>query len=119
MISVSESLARTALLACVLLAACKQAAPTAISAAGSHGDDVKPEQVEDKLDFVGQAEASKSVEVRSQVTGVIVARPYTEGTDVAQGTVLYRIDPTIVRGRASQCAGHARECAGAARECGA
>ncbi|MEP7067016.1 MAG: efflux RND transporter periplasmic adaptor subunit [Gemmatimonadota bacterium] len=56
---------------------------------------VEPETVEAKLDYVGQAEASKAVEVRSQVTGVIVARPYTEGTDVSQGTVLYRIDPTI------------------------
>jgi len=43
---------------------------------------------------VGQAAASRSVEVRSQVTGVIVARPYAEGTDVAKGTLLFRIDPT-------------------------
>src|SRR2546425_5178446 len=28
------------------------------------------------------------------VTGVIVARPYAEGTDVAKGTLLFRIDPT-------------------------
>jgi len=43
---------------------------------------------------VGQAAASLSVEVRSQVTGVIVERPYVEGTDVAKGTLLFRIDPT-------------------------
>src|SRR5207237_8332939 len=29
-----------------------------------------------------------------QVTGVIVARPYAEGTDVARGTLLFKIDPT-------------------------
>lgn len=55
---------------------------------------VAPETVSARYEYVGQAEASRSVEVRSQVTGVIVARPYVEGTDVAQGTLLFRIDPT-------------------------
>lgn len=44
-------------------------------------------------EWVAQAAAAKSVQVRSQVSGVIVARPYVEGTDVKKGTVLYRIDP--------------------------
>src|SRR5436190_7352150 len=55
---------------------------------------VVPETVTARYEYVGQAAASRSVEVRSQVTGVIVARPYTEGTDVAQGALLFRIDPT-------------------------
>src|SRR5881398_329224 len=55
---------------------------------------VVPETVSARYEYVGQAEASRSVEVRSQVTGVIVARPYAEGTDVAKGTLLFRIDPT-------------------------
>src|SRR5947199_7818148 len=55
---------------------------------------VVPETVAARYEYVGQAAASRSVEVRSQVTGVIVARPYTEGTDVAQGALLFRIDPT-------------------------
>jgi len=55
---------------------------------------VVPETVSAHYEYVGQAEASRSVEVRSQVTGVIVARPYAEGTDVAKGTLLFRIDPT-------------------------
>ena len=87
-------LPRAVLVACVLLAACKKAAPPAYPPPDVTVLTVKPEQVEAKLDYVGQAEASKVVEVRSQITGVIVSRPYTEGTDVAQGTVLYRIDPT-------------------------
>jgi membrane fusion protein (multidrug efflux system) len=77
-----------------MLAACKQAAPPAYPPPAVTVLKVEPEKVEAKLDYVGQAEASKAVEVRSQITGVIVARPYTEGTDVSQGTVLYRIDPT-------------------------
>src|SRR5258705_3246927 len=55
---------------------------------------VVPETVAARYEYVGQAEASRSVEVRSQVTGVAVARPYAEGTDVAKGTLLFRIDPT-------------------------
>src|SRR5438034_9329008 len=55
---------------------------------------VVPETVTARFEYVGQAAASRSVEVRSQVTGVIVARPYAEGTDVAKGTLLCRIDPT-------------------------
>src|SRR2546423_2706132 len=55
---------------------------------------VVPETVSARYEYVGQAEASRSVEVRSQVQGVIVERPYTEGTDVAKGTLLFRIDPT-------------------------
>ncbi len=55
---------------------------------------VVPETVSARYEYVGQAEASRRVEVRSLVTGVIVARPYVEGTDVAPGTLLFRIDPT-------------------------
>src|SRR5436853_6772054 len=55
---------------------------------------VAPETVSAHYEFVGETAASRRVEVRSQVTGVIVARPYAEGTDVAKGTLLFRIDPT-------------------------
>ncbi|MBA2685093.1 MAG: efflux RND transporter periplasmic adaptor subunit [Gemmatimonadaceae bacterium] len=92
--SVSNYLSRAAIVTCVIVAACKKAAPPAYPPAEVTVLTVKPETVEAKLDYVGQAEASKAVEVRSQITGVIVARPYTEGTDVKAGTVLYRIDPT-------------------------
>src|SRR6266480_4708166 len=55
---------------------------------------VVPETVTARYEYVGQAAASRSVEVRAQVTGVIVERPYAEGTDVAKGMLLFRIDPT-------------------------
>jgi len=45
------------------------------------------------FEWVAQAAASKSVQVRAQVSGVIVERPYIEGTDVPKGKLLYRIDP--------------------------
>ena len=54
---------------------------------------VQGQTVPAHLEWVAEAAASKSVQVRAQVSGVIVARPYVEGTDVRKGTVLFRIDP--------------------------
>lgn len=51
------------------------------------------ETIPGQFEWVAEAAASKSVQVRSQVSGVIVDRPYVEGTDVPKGKVLYRIDP--------------------------
>lgn len=45
------------------------------------------------FEFTGQAQASKSVEVRSLVSGTIVERYFREGTDVTKGQPLYLIDP--------------------------
>jgi membrane fusion protein, multidrug efflux system len=53
---------------------------------------VTPETVPARYEYMGQAEASRRVEVRSHVAGVIVARPYDEGTDVAAGALLFEID---------------------------
>jgi len=54
----------------------------------------EPHQVALPVEFMGTVEASRSVEVRSQVTGVIMARPYEEGSMVHAGDVLFRIDTT-------------------------
>jgi membrane fusion protein (multidrug efflux system) len=54
---------------------------------------VQPQTIPGQYEWVAQAAASKSVQVRAQVSGVIVDRPYVEGTDVPKGKVLYRIDP--------------------------
>ena len=55
---------------------------------------VVPRQVDQVFEFAGTVEARRSVDVRAQVNGVIVARPFTEGQAVRAGQVLYRIDPT-------------------------
>ena len=55
---------------------------------------VTPRTVEDNLQFTGQVRAYRSVQVRAQASGVILARPFTEGAQVQAGEVLYRIDPT-------------------------
>jgi membrane fusion protein (multidrug efflux system) len=49
--------------------------------------------VPDEPEFIGQAEASRPVEIRPQVTGLIKAVLYQEGRDVKKGARLYQIDP--------------------------
>jgi membrane fusion protein (multidrug efflux system) len=49
--------------------------------------------VADEPEFIGQAEASRIVEIRSQVTGIMKERLFLEGRDVHKGDPLYRIDP--------------------------
>lgn len=44
-------------------------------------------------DFVGRVVAFRSVEVRTQVEGILLRRAFKEGTDVKKGQVLFEIDP--------------------------
>ena len=53
-----------------------------------------PSKVDQVFEFVGNVEAFKAVQVRAQVSGVIVERPFSEGQAVRAGQLLYRIDPT-------------------------
>lgn len=55
---------------------------------------VTPQTIPANFRYQGIAQASKHVIVRAQVAGVITARPFVEGTDVAKGTLLYVIDTT-------------------------
>jgi membrane fusion protein (multidrug efflux system) len=49
--------------------------------------------VPDEPEFIGEAEASRIVEIRSQVTGIMKERFFSEGRDVRKGEPLYQIDP--------------------------
>jgi multidrug efflux system membrane fusion protein len=48
--------------------------------------------VTDYVDFVGRTESPFSLEVRSRVTGYLVKMPFTEGSPVRAGDVLFEID---------------------------
>lgn len=79
--------------AALLLAACgdsKQAAPqpTEVGVVRAHAEDVPLVR-----DFVGRLTAYRTADVRARVAGILLKREYTEGTDVTQGQVLFRIDP--------------------------
>jgi membrane fusion protein (multidrug efflux system) len=56
--------------------------------------EVVPRRIEQLFEFSGNVEASRSVQVRAQVSGVITERPFHEGQAVKAGDVLYRIDQT-------------------------
>src|SRR5918996_152731 len=51
------------------------------------------QNVPDEPEFIGQAESSRPVEIRSQVTGLLKERYFQEGRDVKKGDKLYQIDP--------------------------
>ncbi len=54
---------------------------------------VTTQTIPDEPEFIGQAESSRPVEIRSQVTGIIKERFFAEGREVKKGERLYRIDP--------------------------
>jgi len=54
---------------------------------------ITTQTVPDEPEFIGQAEASRPVEIRSQVTGILKAVMYSEGREVKKGDRLYQIDP--------------------------
>lgn len=54
--------------------------------------------VPDEPEFIGQAEASRPVEIRSQVTGILKAVLFLEGREIKKGEKLYQIDPVPFEG---------------------
>src|SRR5687767_1137046 len=54
---------------------------------------VSTQSLVDEPEFIGQAESSRPVEIRAQVTGILKELFFQEGRDVKKGDRLYRIDP--------------------------
>ena len=75
--------------------ACHQAAPPAPPPTEVAVITVAPRTVDEPYEFTAEVQASRRVEVRTHVSGIIEARPFREGSQVAPGDVLYRIDKTI------------------------
>lgn len=55
--------------------------------------EAQPQNVPLTKDLVGRLSAYRSADVRARVSGVLLKRVYTEGTDVKQGQLLFQIDP--------------------------
>lgn len=53
---------------------------------------VGPTKIAEQYEFTGQVEPYRRVEVRARVDGIIVERPFVEGSLVHKGQVLYRLD---------------------------
>ncbi|WP_198670260.1 efflux RND transporter periplasmic adaptor subunit [Dyella sp. C9] len=54
---------------------------------------VQPQSEPLRKSLVGRLSAYRSADVRARVSGVLVKRVYTEGTDVKAGQLLFQIDP--------------------------
>lgn len=52
---------------------------------------VEPQSVRDDVELVGQLEADESVEIRSEIDGVIDGIAFAEGQEVKAGAVLFRL----------------------------
>jgi membrane fusion protein (multidrug efflux system) len=79
--------------AAIVAGACKKAAPPPAPPPPEVAVvQVEPHRVPTSYEFTGEVQPYRRVEVRARVDGVIEARPFTEGTIVRPGQVLYRID---------------------------
>lgn len=54
---------------------------------------VQPQNSPLTQELVGRLAPFRSADVRARVAGIVLKRTYTEGTDVKQGQLLFRIDP--------------------------
>lgn len=54
------------------------------------------------LTFVGQTEGSRAVEVRAQVSGILMNRAYEEGQFVEKGQLLFEIEPDTYKANLEQ-----------------
>lgn len=65
---------------------------------------VREQSVPNIIELPGRVEPVRTAEVRARVTGIVEARLYEEGTDVAAGQALFGIDPRELRASYAQTA---------------
>lgn len=93
--SIRDAVGAVSVAGALLIVACSKAGPPPTPPPSEVSVlTVTPRTVEDNLEFTGQVRAFRSVQVRAQANGVIMSRPFVEGSEVHTGQVLYRIDPT-------------------------
>lgn len=92
-----RSVIALSLLGCFfLLAGCKEeqkAAKAAPSAISVHTFEVVPRKVALTTELPGRTASFRLAEIRPQVSGLILKRLFTQGSDVKAGQILYLIDP--------------------------
>ena len=103
---------RVLLVASALLAsACGQEGAPAAKAPPAGGMPPPPEvevitvgraDVSRTVELPGRAQAVRTAQVRARVEGIVEARLYTEGTDVAAGTPLFRLDARVLAANVEQ-----------------
>lgn len=63
---------------------------------------VTPEKFTDKLSLSGTLEANEQVDIRSEISGVVEAINFDEGTQVSKGQVLLRVNDSELRAQLSE-----------------
>lgn len=108
------TLVRTFLLGALALTACGKegATPGGAGGPGGPGGQMPPSPAEvavarkdtvvDALDATGQIEAIQAIELKPDLEGRVVGIPATEGTEVAAGAVLVRIDDQELRAQVAR-----------------
>jgi membrane fusion protein (multidrug efflux system) len=91
------------LAACFLLAACSKEKPTPPPPEAGFVV-MRTESVPLFIELPGRTAAFETSEVRPQVTGVLKARLFEEGSLVRAGQTLYQIDPSLFRASVNQAA---------------
>ena len=64
--------------------------------------DAQPTSVPLTRDLVGRLAPYRSADVRARIAGILLERVYTEGSDVKEGDVLFRIDPAPLEAALAQ-----------------
>lgn len=89
----------SAALCLILLVGCSGKSPVQASPPAPQVEviTVATQTIQDEPEFIGQTEAFRPVEIRSQVSGIIKKVFFTEGRNVKKGDQLYLIDPVPFR----------------------
>jgi len=78
----------------ILISGCDKKSPAPAPAPVQVGViTIKPQPVSWTTELPGRTESEMTAEVRPQVSGLILSRLFTEGSDVTAGQPLYQIDP--------------------------
>jgi multidrug efflux system membrane fusion protein len=65
-------------------------------------------EVTDYVEFTGRTEAVEAVDVRARVTGYLNRMPFTEGSEVKEGDLLFEIDPRPYQAQYEQALGQVK-----------
>jgi membrane fusion protein (multidrug efflux system) len=91
----------TTFIALVAVSGCNKASGTGVQQQGQAAPPpsqvgivtVTPTTIAEPYELGAQVQPYRRVEVRARVEGIIVERPFTEGSVVSKGQILYKLDP--------------------------
>src|SRR5690606_30858403 len=63
---------------------------------------LEPRELADQLSLSGSIEANEQVDIRSEVSGVVVSINFDEGTSVKKGQILFRVNDIELRAQLAQ-----------------